>query len=69
MNRKRVDPYKLQSIKYSGWFYEEESKYSLYTRKLQYEHFTQAFWLYNNLCEFMALEHKSNSDFVLKNWF
>ena len=34
-----------------------------YTRKLQYEHFTPAFWLHNNFCEFSALEHK------FKRWF
>ena len=28
-----------------------------------YEHFTSAFWLHNNLCEFTALEHK------IKRWF
>ena len=29
----------------------------LYTRKLKYEHFTPAFLLQNNLCEFIAQEH------------
>ena len=32
--------------------------YILYTRKLLYEHFTPAFCLHNNLCEFTALENK-----------
>ena len=31
----------------------------LYTWKLWYEYFTPAFWLYNNLSEFTALEHVS----------
>ena len=35
----------------------------LYTRKLWYEYFTQAFWIHNNLCEFTALAHK------FKRWF
>ena len=36
---------------------------NLYTRKFFYEHFTPAFWLQNNLCEFITQEHK------FKRWF
>ena len=36
---------------------------SFNTRKIQYEHFTPAFWLHNNFWKFSALEHK------FKRWF
>ena len=47
----------------------EELKILLYTKKLWYEHFTSAFWLQNNLCEFTTENTHSKGDFVLKNRF
>ena len=38
-------------------------KYFLCTLELWYEHSTPAFWLHNNLCEFIAIEHN------FKKWF
>ena len=50
--------------------YEAQKQYNsttvaffLYNRKLWFKHFTQAFWLQNDLCEFTALEQK------FKMWF
>ena len=44
-----------------GW------KLILFVRKLLYVHFTPAFWLHNNLCEFLALEQKFKRWFCTKN--